>query len=162
MDELPGVAALKEEFPAAGAPDCLKEADYPALCGLIRRMHAAGFFHGRLDLRNILVGAGAAGRPAYYIIDTPQAMTFPYDIADTRMGWADLRHFATAIRWHAGAEACEAVLTHYGLAGDAKARMLRAVAAGGRPLLGRDYLRFEFGLRARLARLVRRGSVYWP
>jgi hypothetical protein len=154
MDELPRVVALKEEFPAAGAGDCLKGADYHALSGLIRRMHAAGFFHGRLDLRNILVGADAAGRAAYYIIDTPQAMTFPYDIGGTRMGWADLRHFATAIRRHAGAEACEVVLTHYGLDAKAKARMLHAVAAGGRPLLGRECLRFEFGLRARLARLV--------
>jgi hypothetical protein len=121
-------------------------------------MHAAGFYHGRLDLRNILVGADAAGAPAYYIIDTPQAMVFPYDIAGRRMGWDDLRHFAAAMRRHLGPDACDSALVHYGLDSAMRARMLRDISRGGRPRLGRSFTRFEFGVRTRLARLAHRAA----
>jgi hypothetical protein len=160
MDEIPNVTELVPEFPSRSpgwsALDRLKGTDFTALCGLIRRMHAAGFYHGRLDLRNILVGADDAGAPAYCIIDTPQAMVFPYDIWGTRTGWDDLRHFAAAMRRHLGPDACDSVLVRYGLDPAMRARMLQDISRGGRPRLGRNFTRFEFGVRSRLARLARR------
>lgn len=152
-DVVPVVEAWPKGIPAQGTalPAHKKEIDIIPLCGVIRRMHESGFYHGRLDLRNILVGSDAAGVFHYHIIDTPQAILFPRSIVGTRMGWADLRHFVLTVSDYWGADASRAILFHYGSDEETTARMIKDIDRGEPSLLARNLMRFEFGIRSRLA-----------
>jgi hypothetical protein len=159
MDELPNVAPIPEEgpreMPEMGStfPDWEQEIDIARLCGVIRKMHESGFYHGRLDLRNILVGDDPKGGFRYYVIDTPQAILFPYSIVGTRMGTADLSDFLSAANRRWGPDARKEVLLHYLLNAKMRARLLEDSAPRHRQRLTRSLRRFEFGLRSRLAYL---------
>jgi hypothetical protein len=147
MRVIPGAITL-EQLAMAGRGG---EIDFPALYSLVRQMHAAGFYHACLHLGNIVVGADEFGTPRTYVIDTPQSMMFPRDIAGTSMAWLDLRAISANAMLHMTAETCRSLLLRYGLDERAAARMMSELKRPAKPLLSRNLLRFVFGLRSRLA-----------
>lgn len=60
---------------------------------LIRQMHDAGFYHGALYVRNILVQPAEAGRWVPYIIDTPKAVPCYKNLVGDPLTKVDLSHF---------------------------------------------------------------------
>lgn len=67
----------------------------------IRAMHRAGLYHGALNARNVMLRPGVDGRSAeFFQLDLPNAVCFPYDLAETRMAWHDLMHFSKRISVH--------------------------------------------------------------
>ena len=82
---------------------------------LIRKMHAAGFYHGALWPRNILVTDKGENEKDFFIADTPASMIFSKDIFGTRMAWNDLLVISTALRNKFGAEFCAPFIEKYGL-----------------------------------------------
>lgn len=95
---------------------------------IVRRMHAAGFHHGALYARNILVVHNdPQQQPGVHVIDAPKAILFPYDIAGTGMARIDLTDLTISVLQQSGAEACTALLACYGLPETAaRAFILRA------------------------------------
>ncbi len=146
-------ATPMNELVAAGRA---REIDFSELYQLVRRMHQKGFYHGRLDLRNVLLGHDESGNPRSHIIDTPQAIEFPHDITGTKMAWMDLRQLTRDIKVRVGQEHCRPLLARYGMDEAGISAMMRDLAGRGRPLLQRNLLRFGFGLRAQVAALLAR------
>lgn len=95
-----------------------------AAYGLVRRMHKSGCHHGLMYGRNILVARWGAQTPDAYVIDTPNAILFPYDLTGTKMAWYDLLCLTAGVLKHAGTEACMAPLRHYGLEPEAIDKLL--------------------------------------
>ena len=153
MREIPKTAPLTD----LGASGRLDEIDFAGVYDLVRQMHAAGFYHGALNLRNFLASVDETGVSQLFVIDTPQAMMFPQDIMGTRMAWVDLRQISGDIKRLVGTEKCRELLLRYGLDESAAAKMIRDLDGPGKPLLLRNLLRFEFGLRSRFAFCCRRG-----
>jgi hypothetical protein len=118
---------------------------------LVRRMHRCGVYHGRLDLRNMLAAGPKPGQMACHIIDTPQAIVFPADIAATRMARHDLMHFAPPFVRAYGADFGRRMLTAYGLTEPLLGRAIARLPSYRTSRHGRNWYRFEFGLRALLA-----------
>lgn len=154
MREIPGATPLSG-LVLSGR---IGEIDFAAVYDMVRHLHTAGFYHGRLDLRNIVLGVDEIGAPQYYVIDTPQAMVFPRDIRGTKMAWVDLRQLSVGTKLYMGTKTCRPLLASYGLDERATAKMIRELDGPGSPLLLRNLRRFEFGLRSRLAFLCRRGA----
>lgn len=82
----PGVGGLKDYLRSGQASDRWIE----SVAGLVRLGHDAGFYHGALAPRNILI-RGAGGRdPWCMFIDTPKSIVFPRPVTGTRMAKHDL------------------------------------------------------------------------
>ncbi|OGV62554.1 MAG: hypothetical protein A2498_15715 [Lentisphaerae bacterium RIFOXYC12_FULL_60_16] len=123
--------------------------DIGVLYVMVRHMHETGFYHGRLDLRNIVRGIDADGVSDYHIIDTPYAMIFPGSIAGTAMAWDDLRQLSGYVYRIWGTEVVRAGLIGYGLGKKESHKMMGILPRSGVPLLMRNLKRFYFGLRLR-------------
>lgn len=92
---------------------------------MLRRLHEAGFHHGAMYERNILISqVNAQKPPALFIIDTPKAMRFPYSIAGTRMAWIDIAHLSRSLLHFLGPEETATWLSHYGMDKEEIARFM--------------------------------------
>ncbi len=113
---------------------------------LLRRAHACGVYHGSLSPRNILV-TRTGGVPEFHFIDMARSVVFPGDIAHTRMGRRDLLSLSMYIARRGGTACIPALLSAYGLAGDAMPGFLTALSRFRSTSLGRDLTAVEFGIR---------------
>lgn len=156
MREIPGAIPF-DEMVLSGRAD---EIDCVALSKMIQQMHRAGFFHGSLAPRNLLVGSGDDGVSRLHIIDTPRALVFPGDITGTKMAWLDLKQILFLMKRHMGVEACRSLLNGYGLDEKATGQMFRRMDQSPPPRLTRklnkNLLRFSLGLRSKFAFLSSR------
>ena len=146
MAELQGSEALTELVNT----NRTEEIDFEKLFRLLRRMHGAGFYHGRLDLRNLMGMPETGGGWRYLIMDTPQAMIFKRDIFGTRMAWHDMRQVSSYTHDILGEEACIALLQVYGMTPGQARKVLQEVQGGLVPKGLRNLMRFAFGIRSRL------------
>ena len=145
MRELSGAEALTD-LVNDGRKD---QIDFQKMFKTFREMHRVGFYHGRLDLRNVMGMPGDDGELVYVIMDTPQAITYRNDLFGTRMGWYDMQQISYYTHDYLDDEACVALLIKYGLGEGDAVRMLQLVKRGEVPRNTRNFLRFEFGMRAR-------------
>ncbi len=154
MREIPGAESLREVVDRGRQ----HEIDFTELYALLRKMHRAGFYHGRMEPRDIMIGAAAAGERRLHVIDTPQSMVFGADIASTAMARVDVREISLWANKLLGADACRALLMRYGMDEAAAAATLREINQPATPRLVRHFRRFVFGLRSRYSRLARAES----
>ena len=147
-----------ESLPELVARGRQSEIDFAGLFALLRRMHRAGFHHGRMEPRDVLVAPAREGGTCLHIIDTPHAMSFGADITSTAMARVDIREIALWARERLGADACRALLLHYGLGEAGAAAALTDLDRPSTPRLIRHLRRFVFGVRSRLSRLGKAGS----
>jgi len=128
-----------------------REPELGALFAAIRRMHAAGVYHGTLTPNNIVVSEPPGQAPAFHVVDLPRAVDFPYDLEGTRMAWYDLIHFVCRTSDFVGREPCLPVLDAYMVPTWSRDRFLKHLERY-RPNKGlRIWLRNEFGFRSWLA-----------
>ena len=153
MREIPAAESLPE-LVARGRQH---EIDFAGLFALVRQMHRAGFHHGRMEPRDVLVAPAEDGRGRLHIIDTPHAMAFGGDISDTAMARVDVREISLWARDLLGEEGCRVLLRHYGLCEAGAAAALNDLARPAKPRLFRHLRRFFFGVRSRLSRRARPG-----
>jgi hypothetical protein len=146
MTELHGSEALTDLVKAGRS----EEINFLELFRLLRLMHQVGFYHGRLDLRNLMGMPEPDGSWRYLIMDTPQAMTFKRDLFGTRMAWHDLRQISNYTYDILGEATCITLLQAYGLSEDQARDMVQKVKVGNVSKGLRNLMRFMFGLRARL------------
>jgi len=94
-------------------------------CGiLVRKMHACGVYHGALFSRNILLGGVDRITPHAYIIDTPQAVVYPFDITGTRLAEIDLMNLCCTLIGHGAAQGFEWFLDGYGIIDSARSNFI--------------------------------------
>lgn len=151
MREIPSAESLPE-LVARGRQH---EIDFAGLFALMRRMHRAGFHHGRMEPRDVLVAPAADGRARLHIIDTPHAMNFGADISSTAMARVDVREISLWARDLLGDEGCRSLLLNYGLNKAGAAAALNDLGRPATPRLIRHLRRFVFGVRSRLSRIGR-------
>ncbi len=142
-----------ESLPELVAGGRQHEIDFAGLFALLRRMHRAGFHHGRMEPRDVLVAPAEDGHPRLHIIDTPHAMAFGGDITFTTMARMEVREISLWAHRLLGEDACRSLLTHYGLDEAAATATLRDLRRPDTPRLVRHIRRFIFGLRSRFSRL---------
>ena len=147
-----------ESLPEMVARGRKHEIDFAGLFALVRRMHRAGFHHGRMEPRDVLVALAADGNARLHIIDTPHAMHFGSDISSTAMARVDVREISLWARDLLGEEGCRALLRHYGLCEAGAAAALSDLARPSTPRLIKHLRRFVFGVRSRFSRLGKSGG----
>lgn len=147
-----------ESLPELVARGRQHEIDFAGLFALVRRMHRAGFHHGRMEPRDVLVAPAGDGGARLHIIDTPHAMHFGSDISTTAMARVDVREISLWAKDLLGEEGCRELLLHYGLCEAGAAAALNDLARPSTPRLIRHLRRFVFGLRSRFSRLGKAGG----
>jgi hypothetical protein len=138
--------------------DARRTLDVAPLWAAVGRLHDAGFHHGTLLARNILVRLGADA-PQFILLDMPRCHVFPRGIRGTRMARYDLLFMANTLRRSLPADDVPRWLTAYGMNADQQTRFaadLRDFRNSG-PL--RRAIGAEFNLRAWLARARHPGRV---
>lgn len=91
---------------------------------LLRQAHEAGFYHGALAPRNLLLRP--APKVACYFIDTPKSIVFPRSVVGTRMARHDLMVFLGEIARVTGAGPLPEFLATYGTEPAAITRLVEA------------------------------------
>ena len=140
------------------------EPELAALFETVRRMHAAGVWHGTLTPNNIVISEPPGAPAAFHVVDLPRAVDFPYDVADARMGWWDLLHFVHRTSALIDRAVCLGVLAQYEFT-PGKQDAFRRRLANYRPSKGLRYrLRNEFEWTARWDKLTgcNRARPYLP
>lgn len=115
----------------------------------IAAMHAVGLAHGALIPRNILVQPG----PVFSIMDLPRCACFSRDIRGTRMARFDLLDLFQELLLHGAPDLRAEWLAAYGLQQNAAADLLRMAATHRSSRRLRNWLRFEFQVRALIDRI---------
>jgi hypothetical protein len=144
--EIPHARQFKAYLAAARAGG--RKPDLAPLFRTIRKMHAAGIYHGTLTPNNIVVSEPPGGPVSFHVVDLPRAIAFSGDVAATRMARYDLTHFLHRSSEFVDLEVCLPVLDLYpDLDREAFLRKLSSYRPGK---WMRYRLRNEFGWRARL------------
>lgn len=87
-------------------------------CGLlVRNMHSCGVYHGAMYSRNILLGGNDREKPQAFIIDTPKAVVYPFDLVGTNLAKIDLMNLCRTLIDHGAVQSMAWVLDGYGLHG---------------------------------------------
>lgn len=141
-EEISGAQNLLEVVKAKQADDL----DFERLFILFREMHRQGFFHGRLDLRNVL---GVPGDSDYILMDAPQAMMFKRDLFGSAMAYYDLQQISYYTHDYLGGESAHALLMTYGLTDSEANRIMERVRRGPMSSGYKNFCRFVFGMRSR-------------
>jgi len=115
----------------------------------VTRMHTAGFRHGTLLPRNILIN-GSPAHPSFIFLDIPRFHRFPRDIRGTRMARYDLLYLCDAIRPYTPAEAINPWLEAYGMTPREKSAFLSALQGFQNTSRMRRVIGAEFNLRSLL------------
>ena len=108
--EEPGVIGLKDYLRSGTSNGSWIE----PVAELVRRAHEAGFYHGALAPRNILVRCGQQGTGCLFI-DTPKSLVFRRPLMGTRMADHDLLVFLCEVNNVAGETPVERFLVLYGM-----------------------------------------------
>lgn len=87
---------------------------------IVGRLHEAGFMHGTLLARNILV-RGESAAPEVFLLDLPRAHRFPYPIRGTRMARYDLLFLIHTLLRSRPATEVPQWLTVYGMTAEQQA-----------------------------------------
>jgi tRNA A-37 threonylcarbamoyl transferase component Bud32 len=94
-------------------------------CGiLVRKMHACGVYHGALYSRNILIGGLDRITPHAYIIDTPKAIVYPFDLTATRLAEIDLMNLCCTLVDQGPLQGFEWFLDGYGIIESARTSLI--------------------------------------
>jgi len=124
--------------------------DLDRLWSKIGRLHDAGFEHGTLLARNVLV-RGEAAAPEFFLLDLPRFHRFPYPIRGTRMARYDLLFLAhTLLRARPAAEVPQ-WLTAYGMRDEQQAEFIAQMRRFRNSPRLRRMAGAEFNVRAVLA-----------
>ena len=113
---------------------------------LVRRAHEAGFYHGALAPRNILVRFGQQGSSCFFI-DTPKSLVFRRPVTGTRMAIHDLLVFLCEVNNVAGDTPVGRFLVLYGMGPSDIPRMVSRVKRYRAGRNTRNRMRAEFLLR---------------
>lgn len=113
---------------------------------LVRRAHEAGFYHGALAPRNILVRFGNGGTACFFI-DTPKSLVFRRSVIGTRMAEHDLLVFLCEVNNVAGDTPVERFLVLYGMRPSDIPHMVSRVQRYRAGRNTRNRMRAEFLLR---------------
>lgn len=109
---------VTEEVPAAVKLDAwLREAERSAAPGVIggyvARLHAAGFHHGDLNARNLLVAAGSSGTPDCWNVDSGRGRRCDWHGRITTDHIRDLAPLLLAFRVIVGADSMQSLTRAY-------------------------------------------------
>lgn len=116
---------------------------------LLRRAHEAGFYHGALAPRNILLRTGEASETSCLFIDTPKSIVFPGSIVGTRMARHDLMTMLGEVRRVAGEGPLAAFLEDYGETASAVGPLIADIGRYRPTRNTRNRMRAEFLIRRR-------------
>jgi tRNA A-37 threonylcarbamoyl transferase component Bud32 len=116
---------------------------------LLRRAHDAGFYHGALAPRNILLRTGEARDDSCLFIDTPKSIVFPGSIVGTRMARHDLMTMLGEVRRVVGEGPVAEFLEAYGEAATAIAPLIADIGRYRPTRNTRNRMRAEFLIRRR-------------
>jgi hypothetical protein len=114
---------------------------------LVRRAHDAGFYHGALAPRNILLRTGESRPTSCLLIDTPKSIVFPGSIAGTRMARHDLMTMLGEVRGVVGEGPAARFLEDYGAPASAIAPLVAAIGRYRPTRNTRNRMRAEFLIR---------------
>ena len=108
--EEPDTVGLKAWLRSGAADDRWIE----PVAALVRQGHEAGFYHGALAPRNILLRPANGAGAACLFIDTPKSIVFPRSIVGTRMARHDLMTMLGEVCRVAGDASLAPFLSSYG------------------------------------------------
>lgn len=106
-----GVTGLKDHLRSGRAGDRW----ISPVARLVRQGHAAGFYHGALAPRNVLLRLRGNRDPVCLFIDTPRSIVFPKSVTATRMARHDLLMLLCEVNNVAGETPLIPFLETYGL-----------------------------------------------
>jgi len=117
---------------------------------IVGRLHDAGFMHGTLLARNILV-RGESAAPEVFLLDLPRFHRFPYPIRGTRMARYDLLLLIHTLLRSRPATEVPQWLTVYGMTAEQQAEFIAQMRRFRNSPRLRRMAGAEFNVRAMLA-----------
>jgi hypothetical protein len=144
-----------EEPDAVGLKDWLRSGEsderwIEPVARLLRRAHDAGFYHGALVPRNVLLRSDHGRALRALLLDTPRSIVFPRSIVGTRMARHDLMTLLGEACRVAGDAPLAPFLAAYGEAAAAIPGLVRASSRYRPTRNTRNRMRAEFLIRWRL------------
>ncbi len=143
--ELPDAVSIPRLSEAIGREE---DIDLFPLFDIIRAMHKAGFHHGALYPRNILIRGKEDKDRQFYMIDTPKSVIFSGDVSGTRMAWFDLLDLCRELRLYINPDLLPSLLNHYGLDDRRISRLLETIPVYNTRKKIRKVIRGEFLVRS--------------
>jgi len=138
--EEPGMTGLKAHLRTGRADDGWIR----PVARLVREGHEAGFYHGALAPRNVLLRLCNDRTPACLFIDTPKSIVFPKSVTGTRMARHDLLMLLCEVNNVAGETPLIPFLETYRLPGRQIPAMVAAIKSYRANRNTRNRMRAEF------------------